>query len=121
MKSQKYFCLVNIPEQNDFINSYHFFNSLIKTKEYQIVFDIIMNPESFMACSYATKLNLPAVAAIAYECDKAIKDLGSKNQLKQFIGAVVCSLMEANEYEKTGVKKSIPHKAFSRGEFYKKI
>jgi len=37
---------------------------------------------------------------------------------KQFIGGVVCSLMEANGYQKTGTKRATPNKAFSKGEFY---
>lgn len=37
---------------------------------------------------------------------------------KQFIGAVVCCLMENNGYRKTGRKKSINHPDFIKGEIY---
>jgi hypothetical protein len=42
--------------------------------------------------------------------------------VKKGIGAMVCAIMEANGYEKTGVKKAVPpfpYRVFSRGEVYR--
>lgn len=81
-------------------------------------FRLIMQPASFLKAAFATdELDLPAVAGVAKLCAEA-----SYGRLaaadKQYIGALVCALMEANGYKKTGKKKAIPHKAFTKGEVY---
>ena len=48
------------------------------------------------------------------------ENLKADSFTKQFIGSVICALMEANGYKKTGTKKSVPHELFSTGEFYKR-
>jgi hypothetical protein len=60
------------------------------------------------------------VAGIAEVSIQKVKRIGRELTPfdKQFIGGVVCSLMEANGYQNTGTKKAISHKAFSKGEFY---
>jgi hypothetical protein len=58
------------------------------------------------------------VAGIAEVSIQKVKRIGREPFDKQFIGGVVCSLMEANGYQNTGTKKAISHKAFSKGEFY---
>jgi hypothetical protein len=86
----------------------------------RVVFDLLMSPASLNSAMVATAMGFPAVAGIA-ESAIQVFDHGGKELTdfdKQFIGAVVCSLMEANDYGKTGKKKSIPHKAFTKGEVY---
>ncbi len=84
------------------------------------VFDLLMSPASLNSAMVATAMGFPAVTGIAeiavQEFVRGGKELTDFD--KQFIGAVVCSLMEANRYEKTGKKRSIPHNAFTKGEVY---
>jgi hypothetical protein len=88
--------------------------------EGETLFKLLMRPESLNSAIEATKLGLPAVTGIAEVSIQEVKRIGRKLTPfdKQFIGGVVCSLMEANGYQKTGTKKAISHKAFSKGEFY---
>ena len=65
----------------------------------------------------ASDLELPAVAGIARDCSQNVASLTSTD--KQFVGALTCALLLANGYEKTGVKRSIPHPDWSKGEVYK--
>jgi hypothetical protein len=82
-----------------------------------------MRPESLNSAIEATKLGLPAVTGIAEISIQEVKRTGRKLTPfdKQFIGGVICCLMEANDYQKTGKKKAITHKAFSKGEFYEAV
>jgi len=83
------------------------------------LFELLMTPETLIAAKVATEMGFPAVAGIA---DRAFKVNKSKlsDYEKQYIGALVCMLMEKNGYSKTGRKREIPHKAFTKGEFYGK-
>lgn len=82
-----------------------------------------MSPAALNSAIEATSMGFPAVTGIA-EC--AVQEFVRAGKEptdfdKQFIGAVVCSLMEANGYGKTGKKRSIPHKAFTKGKVYEKL
>jgi hypothetical protein len=91
--------------------------------EGETLFKLLMRPESLNSAIEATKLGLPAVTGIAEISIQEIKRLGRKPTPfdKQFIGGVICSLMEANGYQKTGTKRAISHEAFSKGEFYEAL
>jgi hypothetical protein len=81
-----------------------------------------MSVKSFIKAEVFTELGLPAVTGVAERCYSVAKDeeeIKWRGYLKQFIGAVVCALMEANNYSKTGNKASVPHHAFTKGEVYK--
>ena len=89
--------------------------------EANFLFKQIVSPESFICAKVATKLELPATSGIADDCYKLVIENGTiewRGYTKQFIGAVVCKLMEDNGYKKTGIKKSVPHRLFNKGEFY---
>jgi hypothetical protein len=88
--------------------------------EGETLFKLLMRPESLNSAIEATKLGLPAVAGVAEISVQEVKRVGRSLSAfdKQFIGGVVCCLMEANGYQKTGTKRAIPHKDFSKGEFY---
>lgn len=65
----------------------------------------------------------PSVLGVARKCQALIEKSGeieSDSFTKQFIGSVICSLMEANGYKKTGTKKRVPHELFTSGEFYER-
>ena len=111
---------VVIPNVNDFASSYpHYKNRATTTGK--VFFDLVMTPESFLKAACATDdLDLPGVAALAKQCFEAAGGSLSGTD-KQYIGALVCALMEANGYRKTGTKRAIPHKAFTKGEVYRKL
>ncbi len=108
---------VSVPTLDDFVARFPHYRNRAQA-ENKVFFDLIMSPASFVKASIANDdLALPAVAGVAKDCAAAIAgDLGPTD--KQFIGAAVCVLMEKNGYSKTGKKRAIPHKAFSRGEVY---
>ena len=67
-------------------------------------------------------LDLPAVAGVAKNCFVFVmigKKLEWTNFVKQFIGAVVCTMMEANGFEKTGKRKAVPLKMMTKGVMFR--
>jgi len=122
MKSKTYSKVINIPELKEFSASYPQFAGLA-TGEGKFLFDIVMKPETFIQAMILTEYGMPAVTSVAELCfNEAKKRKGFKftGRVKQFIGAMVASLMAANGYLRTGRKKSIIHRAYTRGEFYVK-
>jgi hypothetical protein len=122
MKNQTISYTINLPETDDLLARYPRYTKLV-TGEGQFLFELIMQPEMFLQCSILADFGLPSVLGVAEACRVAIdEDAGAISMdsfTKQFIGAAVCVLMEANGYQKTGTKKSVPHPSFSIGEFYK--
>jgi len=113
----------NFPSIDDFAKGYPQYGPLAKGDGY-FIFETIMTPINFLSAKVYTELGFPAVAGVAERCFKAVENQDTiewGGYLKQFIGAVVCTLMEANDYKKTGKKKSVPHHAFTKGEVYKLI
>jgi hypothetical protein len=81
-------------------------------------FELVMRPESFIDASALTRcLKVPAVCAIA---DQASALAGGEisGPDKQFLGALICTLMEHNGFTKTGRKGSVPQQGWNRGEIY---
>jgi hypothetical protein len=111
----------NFPTLNEFAVKYPQYGPFAKNKGHYI-FKKIMTPTNFIRAVVCTELGLPAVTGIANSCYSAVKNQDEvewKGYVRQFIGAVVCALMEANNYEKTGKKRSVPHHAFTKGEVYR--
>jgi hypothetical protein len=123
MESKTVTISANFPSTDDFAMRYPQYGPFAKGDGY-FIFETIMTPINFLSAKVCTELGFPAVAGVAESCFKAVENqdtLEWGGYLKQFIGAVVCTLMEANTYEKTGKKKSVPHHAFTKGEVYKLI
>jgi hypothetical protein len=120
MKTGNYSKQIKIPELSEFAATYPQFAGLAKG-EGKFLFDIVMKPETFIQAMVLTEYGMPAVTSVAELCfNEAKKKKGFKfnSRMKQFIGAMIASLMMANNYNKTGRKKSIIHRAYTRGEFY---
>ena len=122
MRTKTYTKVINIPELKEFTDTYPQFAGLAKG-EGKFLFDIVMKPETFIQAMILTEYGMPAVTSVAEVCfNEARKRRGFNltGRVKQCIGAMVASLMIANGYNKTGRKKSIIHRAYTRGEFYVK-
>ena len=122
MKTKTYSKVINLPEMKDFAANYPQFAGLVKG-EGKFLFEIVMKPETFIQAMILTEYGMPAVTSVAELCfNEAKKKKGFQftGRIKQFIGAMIASLMAANGYKKTGRKKSIIHRAYTRGEFYVK-
>ena len=94
---KKFRTKVTIPNLDEFAAKYRQYGNRARTTG-KVFFDLVMTPESFLKAAFATdELNLPGVAGIAKQCFEASgRNLcGTDNQ---FIGALVCCLMEANGY-----------------------
>jgi hypothetical protein len=120
MKTKIYTKQINIPELKEFAITYPQFAGLTKG-EGKFLFDIVMKPETFIQAMILTEYGMPAVTSVAEVCFNEAKKRRSfqfTGRIKQFIGAMIASLMAANGYKKSGRKKSIIHRAYTRGEFY---
>ena len=77
-----------------------------------------MRPETLMDASALTRcFQMPAVTAVAEQAS-ALADGAIADADKQLIGALICTLMEHNGFEKTGRKGSVPKPGWNRGEIY---
>lgn len=120
MQKQSITLEAQIPDLSDFEERFPQYGPFARN-DGNFIFNTIMNPLSFFRARFATEMNLPAVSGVAEHCFHATTQqniINFDSFLKQYIGALVCCLMEANGYSKTGKKKSIPHHAFTKGEFY---
>ena len=87
--------------------------------EGRLFFDLVMRPETFVDADALTRvLRLPAVTAVSSTASEVLRGKLTGTD-RQFLGALVCTLMEANGYEKTGQKRAIPHPHWNRGEVYR--
>ena len=115
---------VNIPSVDEFAGQYPQYGTLARN-DFRFLFELLMSPDAYIRARVATlDLELPAVAGIAEICYQAVQgQQGTEwnSLLKQFVGAVMCSLMLANGFEKTATKRAIPHHGFTKGEFYRPI
>lgn len=120
MKTKTYTREINLPDLKEFNNAYPQFAGVAMI-EGKFLFDIVMKPETFIQAMILTEYGMPAVTSVAELCfNEAKKKKGFKftGRVKQFIGAMIALLMTYNGYSKTGRKKSIIHRAYTRGEFY---
>ena len=120
MKVKTYSKVIHLPELKEFEVTYPQFAGLVKG-EGKFLFEIVMKPETFIQAMILTEYGMPAVTSVAELCfNEAKKKKGFQftGRIKQLIGAMIASLMAANGYVKTGRKKSIIHRAYTRGEFY---
>lgn len=122
MKTQHAEYQINVPSVEEFAAQYRRDGNFARN-EALFLYNLIMSPDSYLRARVATlDLDLPAVAGVAKVCYAAVEGQQTiewNGRLKQFIGAVVCCLMEANGFSKTGIKKAIPHHAFTKGEMYR--
>ncbi|WP_152666180.1 hypothetical protein [Pseudomonas abietaniphila] len=89
--------------------------------------DFINSKESFTNMRVVTDaLELPAVAGIVKFCAEAIlatTPTVKRSSLKRSIGALVCAVMEANGYAKTGIQRAVPpvpERVFQSSEVYQR-
>ncbi len=124
MITKTYTLSVNLPSVDEFAERFPQYGIFAKQTG-KFLFERIVTPDCYNNARIATlELKLPAVAGIAEICYQTVKEndtIDWNGFVKQFIGAVVCKLMEDNGFKKTGTKKSIPHGGFTKGEFYQLI
>lgn len=122
MKTENFTLAVNLPALEEFRERFPQYGNYAEN-EGNFLFERIVSPDCFNSARVATlDLNLPAVAGIADTCFQVVMEEGNiewRGFIKQFIGAVICKLMEDNGFEKTGTKKSVPHSQFTKGEVYR--
>lgn len=113
---------VRLPSLEEFAARYRPYSRFAQN-EGRFLFDLLISPASFNRAQVATvDLDLPAVAGVAkisYEAVQAQTVVEWNDYVKQYIGALICTLLEANGFQKTGVKKAIPHPRFTKGEMYR--
>lgn len=122
MKTRTYSKEIHIPELKDFEAVYPQFAGIARGGG-KFLFDIVMKPETYIQAMILTDYGMPAVTSVAEVCfyeAKKIKGFKFTGRVKQYIGAMIALLMANNGYQKTGKKKSITHRAYTRGEFYTK-
>ena len=124
MKTTKFSFSVNLPSVDDFAERFPQYGNFARG-DGRFLYGGIVTPEGFNNARVATLVfEFPAVAGVAKLCYEAVQKEDSvewRGFVKQFIGAVVCKLMEDNGFKKTGIKKSVRHPEFTKGEFYQQI
>jgi len=122
MKTKTFTLSVNLPSVEEFAERFPTYGNYAKG-DGNFLFERIVAPDCYNNAKVATLVfELPAVAGVAEICYQTVSEHATiewRGFVKQFIGAVVCKLMEDNGFEKTGTKKSVPHAKFNKGEFYK--
>lgn len=119
METTVFKCEVISPTADDFAKQYPQY-APFAIGEGKELFSLIIRPENFVRMAIASELGFAALFGVAEPCSKLAQAQSNPltNYTKQFIGAVVCCLMESNGYKKTGRKKSINHPDFTKGEIY---
>lgn len=124
MTTQTFTLSVILPTIEQFAKRYRPYSRFVR-EEGRFLFDLLTSPACYNRAMVATiDLDLPAVSGVAKICYQTVQSQTTvewNDYLKQFIGAVICTLMEANGFEKTGIKKAIPYPAFTKGEMYRLI
>jgi hypothetical protein len=123
MKAKPFTKILHIPEIKDFEATYPQFAGLARG-EGKFLFEIVMRPSTVIQAMVLTEYGMPAVTSVAEVCyneAKRRRGFMFTGRVKQFVGAMIALLMKANGYNKTGRKKSIIHRAYTRGEFYVKV
>jgi hypothetical protein len=109
---------VKLPSPTDFVKRFPHYTAVLS--EERPLFDLIVTADNFLRARAVTDvLGLPAVTALA---DKVYYAYGKRRDwdfVKQLAGAIVCKLMEDNDYEKSGTKRAVSRPGWSKGEVYK--
>ena len=126
METKCFSIQVNIPNVDLFVAKHKAYGNYV-LREGKFLFKLIVSPESFLKAKIATdEFEYPAVAGIAKAVHEEAMNRGmwsdeTKGYIKQCTGAIMCALMEANGYRKSGRKKAIPFREFTKGEVYEEV
>lgn len=113
----------NQANRDDFQAKYRNFAPLLDRTDLQL-WATLNNEAAFSHMRSATVCwGYPAVAGITFLIAPILENVPTEeaDYVKKGTGAIVRAIMEANGYEKTGVKKAVPpfpYRVFSRGEVY---
>jgi hypothetical protein len=108
---------VKLPSPSDFLRKFPHYTA-VQVAE-RPLFDLIMTAQNFVRAAVVTDVfGLPAVAAVADDVANAFQGRKDWDFVKQLSGAIVCALMEENEYDKSGNKRSVSRPGWSKGEVY---
>jgi hypothetical protein len=121
MKPDTFSITANIPDSDEFAGMYPQYGNMAQNN-YRALFNQLMSAESYLKGHFATQLGLPAISGVTAIIKPYLDqepDDRQKGLIKQYAGAVMCSLMLANEYEKTGTKRAVGFEGFNKGEFYR--
>lgn len=110
---------VRLPTVDEFLGRYPHYASVKATESF--LWDLIVIGENVVAAQVATRLGLPAVTAVAdavsAACSSRRRELSG--YVKQMSGAIICSLMMANEHDTTGTKRAVGCLGWGKGEMYR--
>ncbi len=118
MRTANFRIEISLPGLDDFLGMYPHYAAAQQAERF--LFDAITTPVNFVRAAAITDvLNLPAISAVADLATSACSAQGGLNNYrKQMAGAIVCCLMLANGYARTGVKHAISRPGWTRGELY---
>lgn len=120
MKTQDLHLEIHFPEPEDFLKTYPHYRKFLAGPGDEL-FAEIMRPGVYLQAKAAADFGYPSAWAAAELTSRFMDKHGISHQdrtTKTCVGAVICALMTANGYRKTGVKKSVPHPAISTAEVY---
>ena len=123
MKPLKYVCVVkvktahlpvNVPSLAEVGTRFPQYRAIVR-EDGRALYDLLTEPLNVVRVVLAANAGLAAVTGVAEIARAPAAELSSGNRL---VGALVACIVEANEFQKTGRKRSIPAQGYSRGEVY---
>lgn len=121
----------NLDIEKDFKTKYTAHIKRFNSVEGKLLLAIITDPVMILSMMIVSdELKLPAVSVIAGVCSDALKAIGKElnDNTKRFIGALVCSVLEANGYQKkvrdkdnSYEKRAVSHSDFTVAQVYERV
>lgn len=114
---------VRIPDGHEFAAKYNKYTTLQNSQLGNDIYAAMTESDSVIAMMIASNLKLTAVDAIAEKVSQVVKrhgkDLKKEASVKQFIGALACSIMEANGYTIDRQQQNVKHPNFTVAKTYR--
>ncbi len=105
---------VNIPSLTDVGERFPQYAGIVR-EDGRDLYELLTEPRNVVRALLKAQEGAAPVEGVARAAYEPASKLSSGNRL---VGAIVCCIVEANGFEKTGKKRSIPVDGYSRGEVY---
>jgi hypothetical protein len=109
---------VRVPSMGKFLERYPHYSAI--RDEEAFLWAVVMTGDNFVAAAAASSVGVPAVAVVADAVAAACtaRRVPLSGYRRQISGALMCSLMLANDHRPTGKKRAVGRPGWNRGETY---
>lgn len=111
-------CIFKVPSRNEWVVA-HPQKASSSTARALAIFDFLSKPGLILQAVLATEaFEMPPITGVALALNHEFPNLSIHE--RQTIGSILCLIMELNGYSRTGRKRSIGFKPWSKGELYRR-